>query len=78
MRTHELAKKLLEMEDKSIICQVVGSEPNGGVWMMAFNIHDVKDAWFAQLRVTHPDLKKLPEINFGGGEVYDGKEERQA
>lgn len=73
MRVSEFIEKLKTLpQDKSILCQVVGTEGNGA-WNMQFDIVDIPEmSWAVQLRVSHPDLKALPDINFGGGKEYKG------
>lgn len=62
MKVSELIEKLKTLpQDKSIICQVVPSE-GSGAWMMHFDFHDVSTSWMVQLRVSHTDLKVLPDI----------------
>lgn len=55
-------------KEKSIVCQVVDEQ--GRAWNMYFEILDVPNSSFIQLKVFHPDLKELPSIEFGGGEQY--------
>ncbi len=63
MKVQELIEKLQQLpQDKSIVCQVVPFDPPGA-WNMWFDVFDIQDSWMVQLRVWHPDLKKLPEFD---------------
>lgn len=62
MTVAELARKLESLpQDKQVVCQVVGQQE--GVWMMGYEFFDTPYS-LVQLRIEHPMLKVLPEINF--------------
>ena len=62
MKVSELIEKLQGMpQDKTVLCQVVPQEPPGA-WNMQFDVADIATSWMVQLRVFHPELKKLPAL----------------
>lgn len=68
MLVKQAIEKLQAMSpDKSIICQVVDAE--GHAWNMHFDFLDINSN-LVQLEVSHPDLKVLPSIEFGGGKQH--------
>lgn len=73
MIVEQFIEKLQQLpKEKSLLCQVVGTGDsiNPGAWSMEFDVHDIPGTSFVQIRVSHPDLKELPSINFGSGKPY--------
>lgn len=64
MKVHELAAKLATLpQDRTIIAQVVGSEPGGGAWNMDWDINNVPSSdWMVVITVSHRELPRLPSL----------------
>ena len=62
MKINELIEKLQKLDpEKLVITQVVGTD--GSAWNMDFDFQDIQNTNFVQLRVSHPELKKMPKWN---------------
>lgn len=64
MKVKELIKELEKLpQDKTIYCQIIPSEGDGA-WRMFHELHDIPDSPWVQLKIYHPELKRLPDIDF--------------
>lgn len=59
MTVDSLIKKLEGLDlSKLIIPQVIAED--GTVWNCCLDVHDIPNSTLVQLRISHPDLKTLP------------------
>jgi len=61
MKVSQLMERLQELpQERTVMCQLV-AEDEPGAWNMFFEFENVDSSdWLVQLRVYHPELKRLP------------------